>query len=74
MEPVQYLFSEEIATLTDLTTTALQYALARLTKAVDISKLTEDQRAEAIKLLANEVTVEISRIIEAGWPGSTVKK
>ena len=50
--------------LNSLTAQAIQDAIARFEKAVDLSTLTEEQRVEAIQLLAAGVTEGMAKFIE----------
>jgi hypothetical protein len=58
-------FSPEVlAVITTATSTAVSRAVEIFEGAVDVATLSDEQRAEAIKLLANGVTEGISKAVE----------
>jgi hypothetical protein len=57
--------------LNSMTAQAIQSAIARFEQAIDVSTLTEKQRAEAIEMLAAGVTDRMAQSIERLKSGAT---
>jgi len=63
---------EQLGILNSLTSAAIQDAIARFEKAIDGFSLSEEQRAEAIQMLAAGVTDGMTHFVERLKSGVTV--
>lgn len=55
---------EQFGLVNTVTTQTIQDAIARFERAIDISTLSEEQRAEAVRLISEGVAAELAKAFE----------
>jgi len=55
---------EQIGLVNVVTTHTIQDAVSRFEKAIDVSTLSEEQRAQAVRLISEGVSVELAKALE----------